>query len=127
MRQLVLNFAPEIGLTWLEGGGNLAGEARLLALSCRSCVARSADLPWDEITIAVLGCLAAFFLYKLYAVLGRRTGEPPQPVTPHGVTPDARMAFAQGGVRAQGVGEGVMAILRADPSFDIDHFMAGAR
>ena len=82
---------------------------------------------WDEITIAVLGCLAAFFLYKLYVVLGRRTGEPPQPVTPNGVTPDARVAFAPGGARSAGVGEGVLAILRADPSFDIDRFMAGAR
>ena len=82
---------------------------------------------WDEITIAVLGCLAAFFLYKLYVVLGRRTGEPPQPVTPNGVTPDARVAFAPGAARSAGVGEGVLAILRADPSFDIDRFMAGAR
>lgn len=82
---------------------------------------------WDDITIAVLACLAGFFLFKLYTVLGRRTGEPPQPVTPQGLTPDARVAFAPGGARGQGVGEGVLAILRADPSFDIDRFMAGAR
>ncbi|MFT3728554.1 MAG: Tim44/TimA family putative adaptor protein [Terricaulis sp.] len=82
----------------------------------------------NGIIIAVVGCFAAFILYKLYTVLGRRTGaEPPQPVTPQGVTPDARMAFASGGARGGGVGEGVMAILRADPSFDIDRFMAGAR
>lgn len=86
-------------------------------------------MDWNLITIGVAGFFAAFFLYKLYAVLGRRTGAepPPQPVTPQGVTPGPRVAFAPGGPRGQGVGEGVMAILRADPSFDIDRFMAGAR
>ena len=37
------------------------------------------------------------------------------------------MAFAPGAPRAAGVGDGVMAIIRADPGFDMEKFMAGAR
>lgn len=84
----------------------------------------------DAIFIAVVGFFAAFFLYKLYTVLGRRTGAepPPQPAMPQGLSPSAaRVAFTPGAGRASGVGEGVMAIIRADPGFDMERFLAGAR
>src|SRR5262249_14459622 len=81
------------------------------------------------IFIAVVGFFAAFILYKLYTVLERRTGAepPPQPVTPQGVTPGTTFAFAPAAARQEASGQCVMAILRADPNFDIDKFMAGAR
>ncbi len=84
----------------------------------------------DLIFMAVVGFFAAFVLFKLYTVLGRRTGAepPPQPVTPQGLAPGApRMAFAPGALRGAAVGDGVMAIIRADPGFDMERFMAGAR
>ena len=83
----------------------------------------------DDIMIAVLAAAAGFILFKLYTVLGRRTGAepPPQPVTPIGQMPGTRVAFAAPGVRGTGATEGVMAIVRADPGFDMDRFMAGAR
>lgn len=84
-------------------------------------------MDWNLITIGVAGFFAAFFLYKLYAVLGRRTGAepPPQPVTPQGVIPGGRVAFAPGTPGQQG--GGVLSIQRADPAFDMERFMAGAR
>jgi predicted lipid-binding transport protein (Tim44 family) len=86
-------------------------------------------LDQQTIVIAVLAFAAAFVLYRLYAVLGRRTGAepPPQAVTPQGIAPAPRLAFAQAGARANGAAEGVLAIVRADPGFDMERFMAGAR
>ncbi|HVV33766.1 MAG TPA: hypothetical protein VHC73_11120, partial [Vitreimonas sp.] len=84
----------------------------------------------DLIFMAVVGFFAAFVLFKLYTVLGRRTGAepPPQPVTPQGLAPGGpRMAFAPGALRGAAAGDGVMAIIRADPGFDMERFMAGAR
>jgi predicted lipid-binding transport protein (Tim44 family) len=87
-------------------------------------------LDQDLIFMAVVGFFAAFVLFKLYTVLGRRTGAepPPQPVTPQGLAPGGpRMAFAPGALRGAAAGDGVMAIIRADPGFDMERFMAGAR
>jgi len=84
----------------------------------------------NAIFVTVAAFFAAFFLYRLYSVLGRRTGaeRPPQPVTPQGMTPpQGRVGFAPQGARGEGAREGVMAIMRADPNFDMDRFMAGAR
>ena len=84
----------------------------------------------DDIMIAVLAAAAGFVLFRLYTVLGRRTGAepPPQPVMPLGQSPGGvRLGFAASGPRGGSAVEGVMAIVRADPSFDMDRFMAGAR
>lgn len=85
------------------------------------------------IEIAVLAFIAAFVLFRLYTTLGKRTGaerpEPrPQPaqgatlpreeVNPRAVPPQAQSGPA---------GEGLMAIVRADPGFDVDHFLVGAK
>ena len=82
--------------------------------------------------IAVLAFVAAFVLFRLYITLGRRTGaerpEPrPQPAQgelPIELTsPAAALAPAATGP----AGEGLLAIVRADPQFDVEHFLAGAR
>ncbi|MEJ0022738.1 MAG: Tim44/TimA family putative adaptor protein [Alphaproteobacteria bacterium] len=83
--------------------------------------------------VVVLAAIAAVALYALYAALGRRTGaEPPAPA------PQAKPALspADPGNRAEPApvqpapsfgGGGVADIARADPSFDVSSFLAGAR
>lgn len=84
------------------------------------------------IEIGVLAFIAGFVLFRLYVTLGRRTGaerpEPrPQPVgaplsrAEPGLTPQVAPSGPTQG------GEGLMAIVRADPNFDVDHFLTGAR
>lgn len=83
------------------------------------------------IEILVLAFVAGFVLFRLYTTLGRRTGAErpiePQPAQgelprePAGPTPLATAA-ASGAA-----GEGLMAIVRADPAFDVDHFLSGSR
>lgn len=84
------------------------------------------------IEIVVLAFIAGFVLVRLYTTLGRRTGaeRPAEPQVAQG-------AFSRGfGAQAPALpqalagnpaSEGVMAIVRADPSFDIAHFMNGAK
>jgi len=91
-------------------------------------------LDQSTIEIVVLAFIAGFVLFRLYATLGRRTGAErpvnPRPQPAQGAlaqgfaptTPPLPQAFA-----GNPAGEGVMAIVRADPSFDIAHFMAGAK
>jgi len=88
------------------------------------------------IEIAILAFVAAFILFRLYATLGKRTGAerpdeprpqpapqgapvPPQPV-PGAMRPSSAPA-------AGPAGEGLMAIVRVDPNFEVDQFAAGAR
>ena len=87
----------------------------------------------STIEIVVLAFIAGFVLFRLYATLGRRTGaerpvDPrPQPVQgalPQGLAPVTQLPQAFAGNPAS---EGVIAIVRADPSFDIAHFMSGAK
>lgn len=87
----------------------------------------------STIEIVVLAFIAGFVLFRLYAVLGRRTGSerpavprpaPAQGMMPQGVAPASPLPQAFAGNPAS---EGVMAIVRADPSFDIAHFMNGAK
>ena len=69
--------------------------------------------------------LAAVVLYQLYAVLGRRVGRQPddaEPVVPHSI--EAAPAHDP----SDGVTLGGLAALKArDPSFDVQHFVDGAR
>lgn len=86
----------------------------------------------DLLEVLVLGVIALVVLSRLYSVLGRRTGserpeEPaPKPVvagpartTPPPAAPPPPIAGPAGG--------GVADILRADPNFDVGHFLNGAR
>jgi predicted lipid-binding transport protein (Tim44 family) len=83
------------------------------------------------IEILVLAFVAGFVLFRLYTMLGRRTGEerPPEPAPAQGELPRepgggaANLAPANSGP----AGEGLMAIVRADPDFDLDNFLVGAR
>ncbi len=81
--------------------------------------------------ILVLAFIAGFVLLRLYTTLGRRTGaeRQPRPAPAQGELPSEqapRSPFA--GANASGAaGEGLMAIVRADPSFDSEHFVVGAR
>ncbi|HWA01334.1 MAG TPA: Tim44/TimA family putative adaptor protein [Caulobacterales bacterium] len=86
--------------------------------------------------IFILAVAAGVILYKLYATFGRRTGAEPPPVEARAPAPPASLQlprFGLGAAPAAGpsapnpAGEGVMAILRADPGFDVDKFVKGAR
>lgn len=79
--------------------------------------------------LVILAFVAGFVLYRLYTTLGKRTGAErpaePAPAPVQGELPRERSDEAPPAGAAGG--EGVMAIVRADPSFDLDHFLAGAR
>jgi predicted lipid-binding transport protein (Tim44 family) len=83
------------------------------------------------IEIAILAAIAGFVLFRLYATLGRRTGAepPPRPAPAQGELPDERAITdaARLGRSPAPSGQGVAAIVRADPGFDPDHFLTGAR
>src|SRR5262249_15110095 len=79
----------------------------------------------------VLAFVAGFILFRLYATLGRRTGAepPPRPAPAQGAMPGDIF----GGRRPFDApppppgGDGMLAITRADPSFDPEKFTTGAR
>jgi len=81
--------------------------------------------------LIIFAGLAAIVLYQLYSVLGRRVGRQPedQPAPEPAATPIR--AGNQTGLAAEeadGVAlSGLAAVKAKDPSFDISHFLAGAR
>lgn len=79
-------------------------------------------------TLELLGlaALAGAVLFQLYAVLGRRVGRGPEDVTPR-LAP--AVGASQTGQESDVPSEqSVIAAVRArDPSFDVTHFIAGAR
>jgi predicted lipid-binding transport protein (Tim44 family) len=81
--------------------------------------------------LIIFAGLAAIVLYQLYSVLGRRVGRQPedQPATETAATPIR--AGNQTGLAAEeadGVAlSGLAAVKAKDPSFDINHFLGGAR
>lgn len=83
------------------------------------------------IEILVLAFLAGFVLFRLYTTLGRRTGaeRPVEPAPAQGELPRSGLApvIASPSASTSVAGEGLMAIVRADPSFDVEHFLTGAR
>ncbi len=83
------------------------------------------------IEIVVLAFVAGFVLFRLYATLGKRTGaeRPPQPAPVQGQLQRAPANPAQTppAQPASAAGEGLMAIVRADPGFDVEHFLSGAK
>jgi len=84
------------------------------------------------IEYAVLAFIAGFVLFRLYTTLGRRVDSErptPRPAPAQGEMPreqDGRQA-APSAMAAGPAGEGLMAIVRADPQFDVEHFVIGAR
>ncbi|MDX2237638.1 MAG: Tim44/TimA family putative adaptor protein [Hyphomonadaceae bacterium] len=82
--------------------------------------------------LLVLAVAAGVVLVKLYSVLGKRTGaEPPPRAAPQPA--QGELARAQESVRAPSapIGaagpSGLSDVVRADPSFDPEHFVTGAR
>ena len=84
------------------------------------------------IEILILAFVAGFVLFRLYSTLGKRTGAErpaePQPQPAQGQLPrePAQAPIAQP-TPSGPAGEGLMAILRADPDFDVGHFLAGSK
>jgi predicted lipid-binding transport protein (Tim44 family) len=81
--------------------------------------------------MAILAFIAGFVLFRLYTTLGRRPERPaePRPQPAQGSLPREEPGpIVTAPVYQSGpAGEGLMAIVRADPSFDVDHFVTGAR
>ncbi len=90
--------------------------------------------------IVILALIALFIGLRLYSVLGERTGHEQQPILKP-ADPDAMVeprvnqpsivpqAGVDGGDMAflPTAGPGVRAILAADPTFDVAHFLEGAK
>ncbi len=84
------------------------------------------------IEILVLAVVAGLVLARLYSVLGRRTGSErpsqPQPQPAQGELPRTQQPRQTPQASLGGAGgDGLMDISRADPSFDPEHFLSGAR
>ncbi|MBN8607121.1 MAG: Tim44 domain-containing protein [Caulobacterales bacterium] len=87
----------------------------------------------STLEILILAFVAGFVLFRLYSTLGKRTGAErpadPQPQPAQGEMPREAATPAQRTMPAGigSAGEGLMAILRADPHFEVDHFVSGSR
>ncbi len=89
------------------------------------------------IEILVLALIAGVILFRLYSVLGRRTGHeapPPDPRVPANAPRDAANVIALPNRSEQiadrpadPVARGLFDIKLADREFDTDHFLAGTR
>lgn len=82
------------------------------------------------IEILILAFIAGFVLFRLYATLGRRTGSerPAQPQPAQGELLQEPVGAPLRPVQQGGAaGEGLMSIVRADPNFDVEHFLSGAK
>jgi len=88
--------------------------------------------------IVLLAMIAGVILFRLYAVLGRRTGSEPPPQEPFRLTgpvektaPSDKLIPLIAGTSAEQQAEpaatGLAAIKEADRDFDLDHFTQGAK
>lgn len=90
------------------------------------------------IDIIFFACVALFIAFRLRSVLGRRTGHERRPEAPPvggGATDNvvplpgrddpAEIAFSH--IADAGLRDGLTAIRRADPNFDLEEFLAGGR
>lgn len=78
--------------------------------------------------IIIFAILAAVVLYQLYAVLGRRVGRQPEDMAPvEAARRDAEPKAIPREVAEAGALQGVGALKARDPSFDVGHFLYGAR
>lgn len=83
------------------------------------------------IEYAVLAFVAGFVLFRLYTTLGRRVDSErptPRPAPAQGEMPRENNGPQQmpAPMASGPAGEGLMAIVRADPQFDVEHFIVGA-
>src|SRR5262249_48215301 len=78
--------------------------------------------------ILVVAMVACVFLFRLYTVLGRRTGHEPAPLEP-GRLPgsDAAAPLPAAEPVQKSAGNGLLDIQLADSSFDTQAFLKGAR
>jgi predicted lipid-binding transport protein (Tim44 family) len=83
------------------------------------------------IGILIAAMVAGAVLFRLYTVLGRRTGHEPQPdnrALPSSPLRDIRQPAAAEILPPEGAcARGLLDIELADPTFDRDHFLKGAR
>ncbi len=83
------------------------------------------------IGILIAAMVAGVILFRLYTVLGRRTGHEPQHDQPASRAPAAPVLRAPSAPEAPppegACARGLLDIELADPSFDRDHFLKGAR
>ena len=78
--------------------------------------------------IIIFAILAAVVLYQLYAVLGRRVGRQPEDLAaPVETRREAEVKQEPRELIEGEAAQGVGAIRARDPSFDINHFLGGAR
>lgn len=79
--------------------------------------------------LIIFAGLAAIVLYQLYSVLGRRVGrQPGEQTAPEAAGPVPRAADRPLEAADEGVSLSGLAAVRArDPSFDIGHFLVGAK
>jgi predicted lipid-binding transport protein (Tim44 family) len=78
----------------------------------------------QTITLFAAAAIAGIVCFRLFTVLGRRTGQEPQaPAVPAPLTPPPTAPAAQPGSS----GNGLLEIQLADRTFDTPKFLAGAR
>src|ERR1700722_18705684 len=77
--------------------------------------------------IAIPAMIAAVLLFRLYTVLGRRTGNEPTAGTSRLPAPSTGGAVAAAPAPSDPLSRGLMDIALADRSFDKVRFLAGAR
>jgi predicted lipid-binding transport protein (Tim44 family) len=88
--------------------------------------------------IVLLAAIALFVGFRLYAVLGQRTGHEQQPVTRPDAAPEREPVTAvpeiasnpaepSGFAYEKGAAGGIRAIIAADPAFDVARFIEGAQ
>lgn len=81
--------------------------------------------------ILILAFIAGFVLFRLYTTLGKRTGAErpePRPAPVQGpLAPDLGAPVPPKTFAGGQAGEGLTAIVRADPNFDAEFFLTGAK
>src|SRR5689334_8936367 len=95
---------------------------------------REKQMPDSQLLgILIAAMVAGVVLFRLYAVLGRRTGHEPQqqagaPARAPSPLKEARPPAVLETLPPEGAcARGLLDIEKADPSFDRDHFLKGAR
>ncbi len=77
--------------------------------------------------LIILAAVAAVVLFQLYAVLGRRVGRGPEDAPRPTLTPADGPRPVVATIEAAAPSSGVAALRARDPSFDVSHFVNGAR
>jgi predicted lipid-binding transport protein (Tim44 family) len=77
--------------------------------------------------LIILAAVAAVVLFQLYAVLGRRVGRGPEDAARPPVTPLDAPRVGGAPLEPAAPASGLAAVRARDPSFDVSHFVNGAR